>query len=211
MRAFLILYSAVCGGACGSRFCRRPARPLTCLMLGLLLQHVLVCPAAADECYSDKGERRLRQVLSFEDDGSLVLDGNERVFLAGVKLPGQGRRGAGGYNCLNESLDYLRARTGGMSVFVVYAGSGRDASYRRPVYMFEPGGGFLNLELVRYGFAAAADTMPGSSEQIGCGDELADAERGARSKNIAGWKAGCLKDEEETSGGGEPAVIITDF
>ncbi|MCB0344086.1 MAG: thermonuclease family protein [Bdellovibrionales bacterium] len=146
-------------------------------------------------CHEIGGKKRLRQVLSVEADGTLVLDGNERIFLAGVELPEDKASSATSVSCLEESVNYIRARIGQRPIFVIPAAMGRDTKYRAPSYVTESEGGLLNLELIRYGFATASKVLPGTTKPLSCAQEFSDAEKGARQKKISGWKSGCLKSD----------------
>ena len=148
-------------------------------------------------CYDLAGKKRLRQVLEVESDGTIKLDGNERVLLAGVELPSNKKSALSTQSCLEESLNYIRARVGQRSVFVIEAAYGRDSRYRQPAYLLESSGGFVNLELIRFGFATADKEAPGNKKKaLSCASEFADAEKSARMKKIAGWKSGCLHSDE---------------
>lgn len=161
----------------------------------LLLPAVCLAQSAQKACYEASGSKRLRQVVSVEDDGTIVLDGNERAFLAGVEFPEDKSNEMTTLSCLGEAVNYIRARIGQRSVFIIPAASGRDINYRLPAYVFESEGGFINLELIRYGFATAEKVRPGTTTAISCSKDFLEAQKGAKKKKIAGWKSGCLKGD----------------
>ncbi|HEX7127769.1 MAG TPA: hypothetical protein VF406_18590 [Thermodesulfobacteriota bacterium] len=103
-------------------------------------------------------------VARVDNAGRLVLTDGRRLSLAGIDLPT-------GDVCADEGFAFLRRLTVGGAVSVdVCDASGADESVGMVVATTEEGRAFVNVELLRSGFAQI------SGESLaGCGDEAAQA------------------------------------
>jgi hypothetical protein len=154
--------------------------------------------AASAMCYGSPQAGKIRAVVRVERDGTLVLDGKERVKLAGVSWPPDITPVGEKQNCLEVAVKYLAATLVNRSATIYRIPNvPRDAQFRLPVYLVNLRGEFVNQYVLRYGIGRR-DMKAIAEMSLKCAPGFESFERAAREKEEGHWSGRCFEQQEET-------------
>ncbi len=162
----------------------------TFIALSISLLTTICFFAAGDRSFAETtGTQFVRVVRVHDGDTISVMIGRkrERVRLIGIDAPEMGQRPWGGR--AKRHLEDLLG-PGKRSVSLEFDVERRDKYGRLLAYVRTPDGTFINLEMVKDGYAVLF-TFPPNVRYV---SELRDGQRYAREKNLGIWGKGGLKE-----------------